>query len=443
MTSFGDTTASDWDNAQAESFVHHEQPTATDWAASDIVELGLPTHDEGGTALEAYWPLDEDSGSTAHDVSGNSRDGTVSGATPGEPGVRGTTAYLSDGTDDYISTNWAGVGGSTNRTFECWVKTSTGAMQMLIAYGDQDTSGAKWVVRLDETSTAGDWAPRVEVAGGYLRGSTHVADGNWHHIACVLDGTGVTDHTLYVDGSAETVDASSAQAMDTDTTAEDVWLFRRPDTYSGSGDRVLDGLMDEPRMYSRALSQSEIQTHAHGDSPTGSVTGATRTFADATAPTELETTSSLGGGSIDVIINEDTDQDGIAENTETVSLAGGTDETNTLSNFVGGTDVDYWAEIQPSISSATATAPTLDSYVVAARTTVSGTVTLDDGTALENAFITGYNQTLDIVEDTATTDASGYYELQMSIGDTVHVMMEYDDGSTQYNAESKPFIVPQ
>lgn len=72
---------------------------------------------------------------------------------------------------------------------------------------------------------------------------------------------------------------------------------------------------------------------------------------------------------------------------------------------------------------------------------VTGTVQLDDGTALENATIIGYNDTQGLVEDVTTTAADGTYTLEMSPGDTAHVMMEYDDGTDQYNAQSKPFVV--
>lgn len=448
MVIFDDSTAADWDAAQSELHVHHEQPTGTDWAASDIVELGPPSHDEGGTSLEFYYPFDEDSGTTAYDVSPNARDGLIDGPTVGQPGIRGTTCYTFKPIDnDELETGWAGVGGSANRTFACWVKTATGADQSLANYGDQVTNGAKWVYRIDEASTVGNWVPRIEVAGGYLRGTTHIADGNWHHIACVLEGSDVTDHTLYVDGSVETVDSSAAQAVNTDTLAEPVSLGRRPTNWSGAGARTLDGEMDEPQFYSRALSAAEIQTLAHGDTPTGSLTSAVHTVADAAPPGELTTTSSLNGGSIDVTVFEDTNQDGTADHSQTVSLVGGVGETNSLSGFAGGTNVDYWVEIRESISTPTATAPTFDSYTVESSVTtatVSGTFTYDDiGTS--GATVRGVNDTQGTHQGTATTDTNGNYSIDFPTGEEGHFMVEYEDPETgePVKAESKPFLVPE
>lgn len=74
---------------------------------------------------------------------------------------------------------------------------------------------------------------------------------------------------------------------------------------------------------------------------------------------------------------------------------------------------------------------------------VDGTVQLDDGTALEGATIVGINEERGAVEDTTTTASDGTYTLQMESGKTVHVTMEYDDGTDAYQAQSKPFITPQ
>jgi len=56
-----------------------------------------------GANLLAYWPLWEASGAVAYDISGNARNGTVTGATPaGGPGIGdGHTAFGFDG-NDYI-----------------------------------------------------------------------------------------------------------------------------------------------------------------------------------------------------------------------------------------------------------------------------------------------------------------------------------------------------
>lgn len=76
--------------------------------------------------------------------------------------------------------------------------------------------------------------------------------------------------------------------------------------------------------------------------------------------------------------------------------------------------------------------------------TVSGVAQLDDGTTLENAKITGINDTTGEIEGTTTTDVDGNYSMEFSTGDEGHFLFEYDDGAgTTHQAASKPFIVPQ
>lgn len=92
-------TATDWDNAVSESGVVHESVTNTDHNDATIVKQGYqlasPTP---STGLLGYWPLHEDSGSTANDVSVNNQDGTINGATVNVSAILGTTGYSFDGT---------------------------------------------------------------------------------------------------------------------------------------------------------------------------------------------------------------------------------------------------------------------------------------------------------------------------------------------------------
>lgn len=60
--------------------------------------------------------------------------------------------------------------------------------------------------------------------------------------------------------------------------------------------------------------------------------------------TSLHADVSLNGGTVDVTINEDTDGDGTAENTETVSVSDGSTST-VLSNIEGKSDADYWLDV--------------------------------------------------------------------------------------------------
>lgn len=96
-------SAAEWDGAASESGVAHESTANTDHNDATILKQGYPySPPPFSTSLIAYYPLHEDSGSTANDLSGNGNDGTITGTTLGATGLLGTTAYDFDGVDDYV-----------------------------------------------------------------------------------------------------------------------------------------------------------------------------------------------------------------------------------------------------------------------------------------------------------------------------------------------------
>lgn len=135
-------TVDDWDNTSREHGVVHEGYGDRD--AADV-ELGYNSTDTG---LIAYWTLDEDSGSTAVDTSGTGNNGTIDGATLGQPGILGTTAYSFDGSNDVVNVSstpdLSGGSGSTVSA-SAWFKA------------DSASSGQPGIVGKQLDSSNGDW----------------------------------------------------------------------------------------------------------------------------------------------------------------------------------------------------------------------------------------------------------------------------------------------
>lgn len=103
MTSLSWDTAAEWDANQSEDpGVTHESVTNTDHTSAARLQqgysYGAPNYPTG---LVGYYTFNEDSGSTLYDHSGNAHDATIGGAALGAPGLLGTSAQNSDGTDDY------------------------------------------------------------------------------------------------------------------------------------------------------------------------------------------------------------------------------------------------------------------------------------------------------------------------------------------------------
>lgn len=158
---------------------------------------------------------------------------------------KGDHNFNFDGSNYIEANSYTGVLGSANRTVEAWIKTTTGGAA--IAAWGTNSSGEKWLFRLN-----GSGQLRVEVAGGYRVGTNSINDGQWHHVAAVLDGSNVTDVDLYVDGQLESV--SSSQAMAINTTGGTNFQITK-----GHHNNYLNGNISEIRVWNKALTATEIQ----------------------------------------------------------------------------------------------------------------------------------------------------------------------------------------
>ncbi len=141
---------------------------------------------------------------------------------------------------------YKGVGGTDARTVEAWIKTST-ANNEIVSWGLNSTS-QKWIMRVN-----GGGQLRTEVAGGYIIGSTILTDGQWHHVACVLDGSAVNNIKLYVDGALETISSSQNIAINTENvTSGDVTIGH------GTNNTFFKGSIDNVRIWSAALNGADL-----------------------------------------------------------------------------------------------------------------------------------------------------------------------------------------
>ncbi|WP_299456674.1 LamG-like jellyroll fold domain-containing protein [uncultured Microscilla sp.] len=155
-----------------------------------------------------------------------------------------------DGTNDFVGVSgYAGIGGTSARTVEAWVKTSNTNAQVITRWGA--SNGEEWLVQI----TGG----RLQVAanGKSNTGTSDIADGNWHHVAVTFanDGTpNISDAILYVDG---TVDASSlivSGSFNTNILSSTVLIGKNADDT-----RFFEGTIDELRIWSVARTPLDIQ----------------------------------------------------------------------------------------------------------------------------------------------------------------------------------------
>jgi hypothetical protein len=205
--------------------------------------------------LVGYWNMDEGSGTTAYDASGNGNNGTIYGAkwTTGKFG----SALSFDGVDDYVE-----VPGSVSLditgpiTVEAWVYPRASGVSMVFAGGGNQY--VLWVQNNNEVRLA-------DTRGNYVDTDSNVLTLNaWNHVVGVFSG---------VAGDAVTLDNAKIyiNGISKGTHTGGIW---DPQTLSvvNIGREVADvfhfnGLIDEVRIYNRALSEEEIRYHYNRGGP--------------------------------------------------------------------------------------------------------------------------------------------------------------------------------
>jgi hypothetical protein len=190
----------------------------------------------GVTGNAANWPMQETSGTTMTDVSGNGNDGTLVGpvkvgVTPGPPGL--TSAYSFPGsaaksTVD-VPFNSALVAGSQNIDISFWLSTthlpSSGDFD-LVRMGDYPYPEYKVeLVNANQIECTFHHAS----TGGFAQGGSNLANGGWHFVQCVKTATQVQ---VWID-NAEV--ASTNVAIGTVSPTQDAFIGAHglPGTSSG------------------------------------------------------------------------------------------------------------------------------------------------------------------------------------------------------------------
>jgi hypothetical protein len=225
--------------------------------------------------LVGYWSFDEGSGQYAYDGSGNSNTGTLGGTSAAEASdpkwssgkVAGALQF--DGSNDYVDCgNDASLKNISNgATFEFWVNAydllPLGQYgQKIISRYDEYNIGVLtisgtgyYVADISESNVQiGDWLWR---SSGTARMRSPILFG-WHHIIVTVDTT--NGGRMYVDGVLKS----------TDTWAGSPYLSSYK---TALGNNIVHlnqhfrGLIDEVRIYNRALSAAEVRYHYNRGGP--------------------------------------------------------------------------------------------------------------------------------------------------------------------------------
>lgn len=248
----------------------------------------------------AWWTAD---GNANDSVGGNN--GTLEGGAafaPGVTGQPGDSAFSFNGATAYVQAPDCNSLDPVNLTVDAWVKftslDSPGAslpgLEYLVFKQNTRTTGFEGYTLYKVRSGNTDYLCfAITSAGGQevaLRSTTAVTTGAWYDVTGTYDGTTAK---LYVNGVLE---ASAAAGFPLNYGSEPLFFGSSGETYFNG---LLSGELDEPQIYSRALTAAEVQNvySLSGSAQGGAVIQGNLIGNDATGTTALPN----GGSGIDIV----------------------------------------------------------------------------------------------------------------------------------------------
>lgn len=225
-----------------------DAPPLVDSDVADANDAALPAPcDEQG--LVGRWRFDEGAGTIAHDCTSGAHDGTITGA-QWTAGKNGPGALLFS--DDAVDVgNPAALQLKAGLTLAAWVKQDPASTTSgrIISKSSQDDRG--WELNFEgatsiEFKVATDTTSYSQVATSFTN------DGQWHHIAGVFSAANATMR-IFIDGQ-QAASITGAPTSQRDAPFP-VIIGAMPDETCCR----FNGALDDVRVYSRAISATEIQ----------------------------------------------------------------------------------------------------------------------------------------------------------------------------------------
>lgn len=209
------------------------------------------------SGLVGYWKLDEGTGPTTADSSGNSNIGTWAGTGSHWLAGKFSNSGNFNGIDDYVNIPDPGTSSVFDLTYQgtlsLWIKLNAyGALKGFVG----KYSSTAWLNTKFGIVERGDWAGVDTIQGVISDGvnydtiiSSPLSLSQWHHIVYTFDGSNLK---LYKNG---TIDKQQVQYHTPSVDDDPI----RIGTWGGSAGSM-NGQIDDVRIYNRALSASEVST---------------------------------------------------------------------------------------------------------------------------------------------------------------------------------------
>ena len=235
-----------------------------DFASEAKKTTNVSSEDPTAENLVGYWTLDDGSGTTALDSSGNANTLTMTGSPSWVTGNIGSSALDFSGSGQYLSVADPSSGvldfvDGSDFTITGWFNRDTAAADhTIVAKKNDQTTSAGYVVWIDNNGST-DYLS-AEISDGTdtysAVGTTNLSTTGWHHFAIVWDDS--NGLYIYLDGKLDGSTTSSTTSINSLANA----LAFRIGAESDAG-VPFDGKIDDIKVYNRALSVDEVSKLAH------------------------------------------------------------------------------------------------------------------------------------------------------------------------------------
>jgi hypothetical protein len=232
------------------------------------------------SSLKGYWKLDENTGTTAVDSSGNGNDGVITSGiyVTSVPFTTRTTASnriavrdmgtalrfdgagLTSENGDFVSISNASLPGTlfnqTSFSMGCWYRidglASVGPANAQHIMGKYAGGAPEFNLIYAASSRNIRAFTRSTTQSATVEVPQPIASG-WYHAIMVVDYPNLTN-TLYVNGVA----VAQGLCVTGDTSATQAFTIGKASTSGETTARPVNGIIDEPRIWSRALTAQEV-----------------------------------------------------------------------------------------------------------------------------------------------------------------------------------------
>ncbi|MCK5459678.1 LamG domain-containing protein, partial [Candidatus Parcubacteria bacterium] len=259
------------DDVRIYNYARTADEIRADYNAGKAAHLGKNNQRSNG--LVGHWNFEEGSGQTISDRSGNGNDGTLganSSVGKDDPvfaaghdsnGPEGTGMDF-DGVDDYVDCGAVTNLTNTPTTISAWIKLNSNTTnQYIFVQQNSANTGLNgvllWQPGIDGTGRIGLTA-NISLATFPYRQSVNntLLTGTNYHVLATWDGSNTAANIhIYVNGvEVSYADTSNGSGTATASTGKSIIGGRTYDNL-----RQIDGLIDDVRIYNRALSADEIR----------------------------------------------------------------------------------------------------------------------------------------------------------------------------------------